>query len=693
SLFPKSKITQVTESADIVLDPCLVAHFQDGDKLRELAVNMVDTPEPGRAHRVLVLAHKLGYAPKVNAYECVAHRLAVRRHWGLIPSIVALCRQHVGRVTVRLLNWRTKAACELSNFHLLEFTLRAFQLNGLQPNQRTYHHLISGHLRNRNLEKAKEYLTLMVKAGFPIDATTHSIIVSSYRSLGPDRSVQSQSLASLPQMGVAAGTMVLNSLIQMSLDMRDLDGAVKHLTTFGRPYGEVASKAEHGDASIRHVGRNSTVVGDTPLTSPDLRLSPDATTFTILLNYMAKEQDIPSALETIQRMVATDIKPDSHLVAALIHTYFAAAKPNLAVRIAWRSFRSLPATSPLFRQLLKDSESDDETLPPIDTKPSLQILNTLLAGVQERYGLDSALLVHKIMFKAGMVPDDHTVEIVMSYLSRFTHIRPRELIRFLRNLPASIKPTLRHVHIILARIFRSWMSFVPRGWHAGFKHIPPVSSPPITAGPFDLSAPLAGLWIPQYSSYRSLIPVVRYLARRRIRGDRATFALRMRYDAVLQANANAADQSMHAMVSAGVHPNHYHFAALMEGLARSGNLPAAESIFNKAVEDGLIPSVVLYTILISGYARRKAAKPASRIFRNMVEQGVRPDAAAIDALASAYYRAGAYAIARTVYTDFWQYVGPFPETLRTAPLKVLARALRNMGQSKRPPRLRRLDRN
>jgi len=91
------------------------------------------------------------------------------------------------------------------------------------------------------------------------------------------------------------------------------------------------------------------------------------------------------------------------------------------------------------------------------------------------------------------------------------------------------------------------------------------------------------------------------------------------------------------MLDRGLHPNEYHYAALMEGHAAAGDMTAAEAVMNSAERGGVRPNCVLHTILIVGYARRKNSAGAMRVLRHMVASGVRPDVPAIDAITSVFF--------------------------------------------------------
>ncbi|CAL1695356.1 unnamed protein product [Somion occarium] len=662
----------------------LLEILKDRDKVRKLVERLIQAHEPFSACRILLLAHHLGCKLKTNVYEIVAHCLAGCGQWTAIPFLVKLRKRHTGALTVRLLNWRTRAYIETNNFRWLETALDDFEQEKLQPTRRTYHLLISGHIRNRNLPKAKECLTKMEQAGFPIDPSTHALILSVYRSLGPDKSVQDRALASLPQLDAQAGTVVLNSLIQMCLDARDLDGAWGYLSMFGRPlaqlelpskFGADSTQAD-GDLSQDHARPEIPTNGDLPNTI----LAPDIVTFTMLMNYMAKEHDLPRALLMLERMRDLKVEPDGQFVAALIRMHIAVGDLATATSIAASTCKDISATLPRFHDLgLPVTDRGPSDLLLHSVSPSTHIFNALLQGIQEKSGLKGTWIVRRIMQIVGIEPDAYTIEIIVAYLSKTEGVRPRELIRVLRTLSSSFVPTLRHVHVILSSVVRSETELVKsRGWRHKRQSKSRLNGRLSTVS--DEFDPFAGIELPRRLSYRALIrPVLKILSNQRVRSDKATVSIRLRHDAVVKADIETAKDTFQTLLDRGMHPNQYHYAAIMEGFVKAGQIESAEEVLIKAINSGLIPNPVLYTIIIVGYARRGSPTQASRWFRDMVTRGIRPDIAVIDAMASAYFTAGAYAVARKVLLECWHHVGPLPDAMHEAGLRRLATEFRGMG--------------
>jgi pentatricopeptide repeat protein len=146
----------------------------------------------------------------------------------------------------------------MSHFVRLDRAFGLFNEEGLLPSQRTFHLLLSGHLRNRNIGKAMDVIQQMLKAGFTINARTQAIVISAYRRLGPDVVVQTRALNALTDADANTSTHILNALLQFSIDARDTErvsSLLRHLDfgTFD------VSQLSPGVCPLRREGENATL--------------------------------------------------------------------------------------------------------------------------------------------------------------------------------------------------------------------------------------------------------------------------------------------------------------------------------------------------------------------------------------------------------------------------------------------------
>jgi pentatricopeptide repeat protein len=695
SLFAKKSHTSMLKH---IRSSPLSEHFLDRTKATKLAEAMVQTQSPQRASRILLLAHGHGCPLKQNAYECVAYRLAEAKHWHLIPPLVAVGKRQTGRTTVRLLNWRTRAIIESTHYGRLETVLDEFERENLKPNRRTFHLLISGHIRNHNLRLARESLKKMQDAGISVDATTHSTVVSVYRSFGPAAEVQRHAFEALRNVSGRTSTITLNSLMQIYMDANDVHGIIRALSFFHQGDTDVTLSDEFGRRFLPR-GRNGPF-DDHPVASSTLTqaaqasIMPDVATFTILINYMTRRHDLSGVPLMLERMVAMGLRPDAAAAAAIIRAYFSAGREHTAVHIIADMCRAHKVPSLLFRPFdLTFDRVDQFSFRFSDIPLTTEIFNALMRSALNSHSLKGARTVLRIMRACNVKPDTKTIEIFMNHLAYAKRARPRDLIRVLKNLSsATVPPSLNHIHIIMKSVLRREKFLLHgSGWNAAAAKFSPrrqdLSRYPEgrisgTATSFD---PTAGIELPRKLSYRALIrPIVQSLTIRGIKSNKATIALRLRHEAVNKSNLTTANQVFQQMLARGMHPTAYHFTALMEGHALSGDLRSAENVMGSALDAGIPPNIVMFTILIVGHARLGHPDRAMRTFQGMVTAGIRPDVPVVDAIASAYFAVGAYRIAKRVLLNLWPYVQAPPEGMQMASLKQLAMVFR-APHAKRDP--------
>ncbi|KZP31223.1 hypothetical protein FIBSPDRAFT_44527 [Athelia psychrophila] len=641
----------------------LSEHFQDRAKATLIAETMARSRHPHRAKFALALAYRIGCSFKQSTYESVAFQLAGAKHWRFIHPVVVLGRRQSGRTTVRLLNWQIRATIELANFANLETVLDEFEAEGLRANQRTYHLLISGHLRNNNLRLARENMKKMEDAGFSIDSTTHATVLSAYRTLGPAMEVQDHAFQALKDVDQRTKTIILNNLLQLYFDANDVRGVLHVLPLFRSGDSDVPLSQEMGINTIPYDGNGSMYPSPS---IPPSSVTPDLVTFTILMNHVGARRNLPSALRLFGRMLSLGLVPDIAAVSALLRAYFKAGEEKSAVGIIAEMCRSCAVPSSLFVSLGLDNKHQWPL--PLSIKgipPTAEVFNALMRNSLNRRGLKGARIVLRIMRYCHVEPDPRTIEIFMSYLERVQEARPRDLIRVLRNLTSgTTRPSLNHIHIIMRAVFRrEKFQLQGSGWDvAAAKFSPsrrdhhrhPEDQISGTAAAFD---PTAGIELPNMLSYRGLIkPIVQSLSSRHIMSNRATIMMRLKHEAVGKGDLNTARAIFEQMLARGMHPTKHHYAALMEGYAQSGDMRGAENVMTAALDAGIRPNVVMFTILLVGHARKGSPGAAIRTFRIMVAAGIRPDAPVVDALAGAYFAVGDYKVSKRVLLAMWPHV-------------------------------------
>lgn len=664
--------------------PATCRYFTHRENATRLAQAMVSTTQPSRAHVVMAIAHRLGCRFKPSHFESVVHELSLRECWSLIPPLVSFARHQCGRTTARLLNWKMRAFIECHRFDKLDRVIMEFSREGIKPLRRTFHLLVSGHLRNRDLDSAKKGIETMENVGFPPDASTYALIATVYRFLGLDHQVHTRALDAIRDVDARMATHVLNSIVQHFLDVGDETGAAQYIRFF--------SLTDVDDSVIADLGNDTTgVAGATshqktdPVYPP--RINPDAATFTILIDYMANQRRFCQVYNLVARLVEAKAKPDSGIIAALIRAYSLNNRDDLAVSLFAAMLHPGGADGAL-HSLCRITGMKLASEQPIDVKHiplTVHVFNAILGRIMELRGLTGARFIFRAMRSRNIQPSAATIEIFLDYLDRTENVTPRQLIRFLRSMSTAVYGlTLRHFHVILRNILRREKYLAHgTGWNATAAMCSPTREriPVPRQGRVLLSSdnfdPGSGLRLPRRFRYDSwLRPIVLFLSRRGINGDRATIAMRLRHESMVDPSLGTARDVLRHMAEKGMHPNQYHYVALMDGYAKEGNMSEAERTMESASEAGFKPEVIMYTVLITGYGRQGKPQLAMRAFHRMVSAGIPPDIPAIDALACAYFAVGAYKVARRILLQLWTQVKPFPSELQGASLKQLATAFR-----------------
>ena len=673
----------ITIMSDINTSFNLRRYIRQRESARRLAQYLASTSRPSRAHSVMSLAHALGCRFKPNHFETVVHQLSLKEYWSLVPPLVSLARDQCGKSTARLLNWKIRAFIECHRFRPLGHVLEEFARDNVQPTRRTFHLLVSGHLRNRNLDSAKRNLQLMEEAGFPVDTSTHAVIVTAYRSLGLDPQVHARAFESLPCVDAQTSTRILNSIIQHFLDVGDEPSAMEHINRLVAPStSRRETVCRSGGTTTGEDGAMSEAINTLPPSSGRTSvIRPDAATFTILIHYLNSQRQFHRAHKVLNRMVEIGIKPDAGVVATLIRTYCLSDRDDMAMGLLAAMFES-DADAQSVLALLRV-----KTIPqlPINVKGidlTVHVFNAALPRVMQIRGLSGARTIIRLMQSNGIQSNAATIEVFLNYLDRVEHVETWRLAQVLRSMSRKGHgPTIRHLNIILRNALRREKLRVHGcGWNSTAAKFSSTRQHTFASSgnEYLLDSDFFNLGnshhhLQNNSCIRSTIHT---LSRKGVKSDRATFAMWLKHESIADPTLGTAKSVFHHMVLNGMHPNRYHFISLMEGFTRAGDIHGAEQVMRSAKAAGFEPDVVMWTVLVSGYARKGEPRSAMRIFRMMVAAGTSPDVPAIDALAHAYFAVGAYSTARKVLLELWPRVRPFPSELKSAPLKQLARLFR-----------------
>ncbi|KAH9486818.1 hypothetical protein JR316_0000883 [Psilocybe cubensis] len=680
SYQPLEKILRLIKNS-----PSLAQFFSNRRNVREVAKELARSPKPHRSIDILNLAYHLGHTLNPGAYESVAFHLAQSRNWDMILGVVGAARKHVGHTTLRLLNWRALALMESQRYASLRRILDEFKSASLAPIRRTYHIMLSGCLRNQDMAGAKHTLQLMRESGIPMDSTTHALINNSYRKFGVDLQIRNNALVSLPNLVPHRRTAVINSMIQSALDRDDMSATFHLLSLFGDKNVFRALSLASPEFALGQVQPNSV---DIP-SLPNLDMKPNSDTFALFMNYCIRNLHPEGSLGIAKQSLLLGIPPSPSLVTSLVHTYFQQERGDDAINMLSRLTAGPKAQVWTALRVDSNSQRDPEFslqgFAPLSL--TTRIFNALLKGVLYRQGLSCVPIVFSLMHANHVRPNSRTIEILLSYMNQVNIPHPRTFFQVLRALTVEshVRPSIQHLHIIVSRIFRDERAMVIRSaWAPRFsRRLAPHQGyrKRITLlGTTDVFDPLAGIELGKHLSYRaSARPAIQSLTAHEVKSDSAMVFLRIRRQSVLHSDVESAHRFLQTLMARGMHPNAYHFGALIEGYALAGNFSSALDVMKSASDSGVQPNAVMYTHLISAYARRQDPKSAVSMFKAMISHGIVPDVASIDAVVSAFHAKRDENTARDLLKTLWTYIQPFPESLASADLPTMLTHFRSIN--------------
>lgn len=653
--------------------PALLSLFSDISSLSTLVDAFAKSSTPEYSLRILKLAHDLGYTLSHSVYESACYHLWVSRHWDCLLAVTLYAKRHIGCTSVKLLNWRSTALMETGQYALQQRILEEFEVAGLLPNQSTYHLIMTGCIRNHDLEGSKRCLRDMKGAGFDANATTQTILSKSYWHFGADTEVRQNAIRSLPELQPRERMIVINNLLQFLLAQHDFKTVLHLLSMFD------SEKSYHLASLV------SPCPGDHGfIQTAEHKLcntEPNADTYAIFMNHQNKAGNPETAIHLWQTAAAAGSSATPNVVAALIHSYFLRDHGDTAIRMVAGISSQHGAKE--FQSLLTDP-SDQEDFPPLHLPRSaltIRICNILMASILKRQGLASVPAIFAIMHSNHLKPNDRTLEVLLSHLNHTQEPRPRTLFQIAHNLAPLNRPSSRHMHNIISCILRDEKRFfVGSAWKMRSKVPRLLKERRIRVRLLDHAEhfdPVAGLGLTDHLSYDRLArPILHSLSDRRVKVDPAVAFLRMRQDAMLHLDVDSALAVFRSMLARGLRPTAHHFCALVEGYALSGDFASANRVMEAAREANIKPNIIMYTTLIAAHARHRDPTSAKQVFDEMVLTGIQPDVPAIDALISAFYAANDLQTARRLLIDLWPSIQPFPECLRTANLATLTSNLR-----------------
>ena len=577
-----------------------------------------------------------------------------------------------------MLNWQLRLLLRRKRYDALTLpqVLEDFQTKDVKPSQRTYLILACAHLENRDLPSARTVLDAMGHAGFPVDQRTCKVILGGLTTLGPDAVVESSLLATLRGLDPGVDTVILNSLLILRSRAAD-QAALQMYISYVAP--------RDSPEQARRI--------------PEwLRIRPDVETFRILIEHFTAWRDFETAARSFQLILDSGLQPNDEATAALLRVHFANKRPELAIAIiAELLSRNRRVEYELFQSLGQGAARSPYKLAGV-VKPSTLLFNALLTGLLPIRGLSALSSILSLMESCHLTPDEETLHRFLHHLESYESLNSSELINVLyrftqiKYLP-NIRPSIKHVNVILHALLKEWARAArPLGWKAtacylskgrhpgegrlSWKARNSMSSERLKRA-FTLveneSAESAANDIMSYSAsqdtaydeqtaklnapLQQLDLIVEWLQRSGVRGDKATWGMRLLYHSRVRKDMTGSERLYRQMMKTGIRPDPYHVSAIIEGYCSVGLLQEAETMLS-AARQKRIATRHHYTMIICALGNAKDPAAGFRLFNQMLVDGVTPDFASVEAVVRGHFLLRQYRAAKRLLLALWQQVVP-----------------------------------
>lgn len=630
--------------------------------------------------QLLYVASRLCVQFSTRFYEDVCIFLAQESHWDVLSRVILHYRRSASRRgwSDRMLNWQLRLLLRRKRYDALALpqVLDYFHAKDVKPNQRTYLIVARAHLENRDMPSARAVLDAMGQAGFPVDQRTCKVILGGLVTLGPDAGVESSLLTTLKGLNPGVDTVILNSLLILRSKAADREAFQMYL-----------SYVAPSDSQQQ------------PRRTPEWsRIKPDVETFRILIHHFTTWRHFEAAERSFQLILDSGMQPNDGATAALLRAHFANKRPELAIAIMAELLSgNRRVNRGIFKSLGQGTAESPYKLAGV-VKPTALLFNALLTGLLPAHGLSALSSILSLMQSCRLTPDEETLHRFLHHIESYESLNSSELIHVLyrftqiKYLP-NIRPSIRHVNVILHALLKEWARAArPLGWKAAawylsngrhpsqgrlaWKARNSMSSERLKRAftlveneaaeatakdiavsysesqgredqqPAKLNAPL-----------RQLDLIFEWLQRTGVRGDKATWGMRLLYHSRVLKDMPGSERLYRQMVKTGIRPDAYHVSAIIEGYCASGMLQEAETMLC-AARQNRIATRHHYTMIICALGNAKDPKPGYRLFNQMVLDGEAPDFASVEAVVRGHFLLKQYGSGKRFLLGLWPQVVP-----------------------------------
>lgn len=487
-------------------------------------------------------------------------------------------------ITATLIDLQMRASLQLHDPLNVHRLYRLHGLYPLKPRPRVFHHLVQAYIATGDLSSARILIDDMLDRQI---ATQESIQLALIRSGNPDKVLQD-----LERMKIEPSTALYNVLLKLRLDIADWAGAERLSHQFKIPpikcYGPNEPNNQTMALIIRMMGRT------------DIR---QLNSLWIWICEHERDCDFSS-----KALVGS-------LVGSLLQLGHISEVLDIITNILSGSERA--------------SVWNTE-----DYVPDITVFNKLLSA-STSVGFEAMEKVMKLMKKAGITPDQQTVEILVQNARTMFVSSPDTLAAILLRLTETLR--LRPTSAQLDRIF------------AQAVYASTSTGRQLLSSDAERSDRTAGLKFSQSTPNLNRLIQLTPTPRERSRPTLQSLSTRLKHEASSSSSSSeslpAAIQTWNTLLAEGHTPTSSHFLTLMQGYSQSARTRQAASLLKLAQETGTKITKEMITVLLIGWGNEGETRRARHVYDTMKRVGM-GDLAAQTAMLQIYSKAGNFRLAK-----------------------------------------------
>ena len=477
--------------------------------------------------------------------------------------------------------------------------------HGISPTIKAYDHHLQALVELGDFRTVKDIQKELQALQWTDNFQQRLAILRGQRSLGLDTQLEQDALADIEKNNTQPASRLLHALILLRLDGADTDGAKRLLSRF-----------DLGDGS-----------------SEKGTLHPDNVTLLLAFKIVARSPE-QEQLRTWWNYVKSSPGLTTDSITALL------------IQALCQSNLSSDAFYMIEANVCGSAMTSEWTLPLDTPAPGISTMNALLQGMSRQFGTIGLQRVVGLMRRAGIEPDDKTLEYIIEFVREHLEATPEDLSKLLTGLlrrKPDLRPSIGQLDLILAEAVKRSSS---------------LSSDIQGSSDSMLDDPTAGL-IPSFELDKAIEGITQSLRDRGIHSSSKGMANRLLYEASTGDRSNGIPSARliwNEMIDRGYKPGRRHLLSMMQGYANANSMQDAEDVIELARQTGNRITRGMLMVLLVGWAKAGNLDRSEHAYESIrrlgsSEQGDGLDIVAVTVMLQAFYRSSKYTSAIKVLQE------------------------------------------